>query len=70
MEKFICNGKLNLYLYVLNKRADGYHEIESLMSEIEYGDELFIDIKMSFIVAILHSYRTTWWQEPSICFDR
>ncbi|MDD7761074.1 MAG: 4-(cytidine 5'-diphospho)-2-C-methyl-D-erythritol kinase [Firmicutes bacterium] len=44
MEKFICNGKLNLYLYVLNKRADGYHEIESLMSEIEYGDELFIDI--------------------------
>ncbi len=37
-------AKLNLFLEVLNKRADGYHEIESLMVAIDLYDTLtFVD---------------------------
>lgn len=32
--------KLNLFLHVIGKRADGYHDIESLMVCLDYGDRL------------------------------
>lgn len=39
-------AKINLYLEVLGKRSDGYHEIQTVMQEIDLADELdfeFID---------------------------
>lgn len=33
-------AKINLFLKVLNRRADGYHEIESLMQKVALFDEL------------------------------
>src|SRR3989338_4027724 len=33
-------AKLNLYLRVLGKRPDGYHEIETLFERIDLADEL------------------------------
>ncbi|HXL99660.1 MAG TPA: 4-(cytidine 5'-diphospho)-2-C-methyl-D-erythritol kinase [Rhizomicrobium sp.] len=33
-------AKINLYLHVGNKRADGYHELESLVVFADVGDEL------------------------------
>lgn len=38
------HAKLNLSLEVLGKRADGFHEIRSLMVPIELFDEITIDI--------------------------
>lgn len=41
-----ANAKINLYLEVLGKRPDGYHDIETVMQEIDLADELefcFID---------------------------
>lgn len=35
-----CPAKINLYLYVLGCRADGYHEIDTAMSTLDIGDEL------------------------------
>ena len=35
--------KLNLYLHLINKTCDGYHNLESLMTFCDYGD--FISIK-------------------------
>lgn len=34
-------AKLNLCLHVLNKRNDGYHEIQSIFDTINFYDELF-----------------------------
>ena len=34
-------AKLNVFLEVLGKRSDGYHEIESLMCPIELCDTLY-----------------------------
>jgi 4-diphosphocytidyl-2-C-methyl-D-erythritol kinase len=36
-------AKLNLFLYVLSKRQDGYHELYSLMTLIDLCDELYPD---------------------------
>ncbi|NQD92004.1 4-(cytidine 5'-diphospho)-2-C-methyl-D-erythritol kinase [Pseudomonas sp. CrR25] len=33
-------AKLNLMLHILGRRADGYHELQTLFQFLEYGDEL------------------------------
>ena len=38
-----CYAKINLGLSVLGKRPDGFHELETLMHEIDLQDELFIE---------------------------
>lgn len=44
MIKLKSYAKINIYLKVLGKRTDGYHDLESLMVPIELYDELeFID---------------------------
>jgi len=36
-------GKINLSLLVAGKRADGFHELETIMAKINYYDELLIE---------------------------
>lgn len=38
-------SKINLFLDVLSKREDGYHEIQSLMAKIALGDDLKIAVE-------------------------
>ena len=33
-------AKLNLFLHINNQREDGYHELESLFTFLDFGDEL------------------------------
>ncbi len=39
-----ANAKINLTLDVLNKRPDGYHDIDTIMQSISLFDTLYIDI--------------------------
>lgn len=39
----IANAKINLYLDVLSKREDGYHEIKSVMHTVPFGDVVTLD---------------------------
>ncbi len=34
--------KLNLFLHILDKRSDGYHNLETIFQLIDYGDEIEI----------------------------
>ena len=43
LKNYISPLKLNLYLHLINKTCDGYHNLESLMTFCDYGD--FISIK-------------------------
>ena len=40
--RFPCPAKLNLFLYINNKRSDGYHELQTLFQFLDYGDWLTI----------------------------
>jgi 4-diphosphocytidyl-2-C-methyl-D-erythritol kinase len=39
-----CPAKINLFLHVLRRRPDGYHDIVSLMSPLELADRLWIEV--------------------------
>lgn len=41
--KQFAPAKINLYLHILGKRPDGFHELETLMAPISFGDDLEID---------------------------
>lgn len=43
MPLFFSPAKVNLFLRVLSKRPDGYHEIASLFQVIDLFDELYVD---------------------------
>ncbi len=35
-------AKLNLFLYITGRRADGYHQLQTLFQFLDYGDTLTI----------------------------
>jgi len=43
MVKVLCPAKLNLFLEVLERRPDGYHEVETVMHAVDLYDELAIE---------------------------
>ena len=36
-------AKLNLFLHVLNRRPDGYHNLQTVFQFLDFGDELFFE---------------------------
>ncbi len=43
--RFPCPAKLNLFLYINGKRADGYHELQTLFQFVDYGDWLTVSLR-------------------------
>ena len=41
-------AKINLYLEIINKRSDGFHNIESLMTFCNYGDVIKVKRSKNF----------------------
>ena len=42
--KQFAPAKINLYLHILGKRPDGFHELETLMAPISLGDTLEVEL--------------------------
>jgi 4-diphosphocytidyl-2-C-methyl-D-erythritol kinase len=42
--KIRANAKINLFLDIIKKREDGYHNIETVFQEIDFFDELDIEL--------------------------
>ncbi|HMW49319.1 MAG TPA: 4-(cytidine 5'-diphospho)-2-C-methyl-D-erythritol kinase [Cellvibrionaceae bacterium] len=40
MLRLPCPAKLNLFLHILGRRGDGYHQLQTLFQLLDYGDEL------------------------------
>ena len=45
--EFLAPAKLNLFLHVVNKRTDGYHNIQSVFQLISLYDHIFIKTNTS-----------------------
>lgn len=48
MKSFFSPSKINLFLEVLSKRSDGYHELNSLMCFSDIGDQIQIQKSKKF----------------------
>lgn len=46
-------AKLNLFLYITGRRADGYHNLQTLFQFLDYGDTLTIEADDSGEIALL-----------------
>ena len=43
-ERLFSPAKINLYLHVLGKRPDGYHDLAMLMQSLDFGDTLEMEL--------------------------
>ena len=51
---YLSYAKINLGLRIVSKRADGYHNLESIFQEISLADELLIEKADEFSLATNH----------------
>ena len=51
-KEFVSPIKLNLFLEVINKSKDGYHNLESLMTFCKFGDQIKIKKSNKFKFSI------------------
>ena len=61
-------AKINLFLNVLYKRFDNYHEIISVLQTVELHDDIFIQKVSSGIEVLMNSYFIPK-NEGNLCYD-
>lgn len=49
IKRFVSFAKINLFLHVVSKRSDGYHNLYSLMTRIGLSDDLILDFSSNSI---------------------
>lgn len=50
-------AKINLFLYVLGKRFDGYHKIQTFLQFLDYGDKIKIVPRKDGMIRLLNSVK-------------
>ncbi|MBT8115441.1 MAG: 4-(cytidine 5'-diphospho)-2-C-methyl-D-erythritol kinase [Arenicella sp.] len=58
-------GKINLFLHVVGKRADGYHELQTAFQFLDYGDEMHFTVNRSG--QITRRYDLGFSEQEDIC---
>lgn len=49
-------AKINLFLHVVGKRSDGYHNLQTVFQFLDYGDDLFFTMRDDGIIARDYDY--------------
>ena len=52
IESHLSPAKINLFLHVLRRRADGYHDLQTLFQLLDYGDELTFETNRDGILEL------------------
>lgn len=58
-------AKINLFLHIVGKRPDGYHNLQTAFQFIDYGDELFFELNNSGVIS--RSYDFGFSEEVDLC---
>lgn len=53
MTQWPSPAKLNLFLYITGRRADGYHTLQTLFQFVDYGDTITIDLRQDGQICLL-----------------
>jgi 4-diphosphocytidyl-2-C-methyl-D-erythritol kinase len=48
-------AKLNLFLHITGRRADGYHQLQTVFQFLDYGDELRFRVRDDGVIRALHN---------------
>ena len=67
LEWFPAPGKLNLFLHVLGRRADGMHELQTVFRLIEQGDQVGVRVRTDGIVRHLEEPPAPIAAEEDLC---
>lgn len=57
--------KINLFLHIVGKRADGYHDLQTVFQFLDYGDKLFFELNTNNIVS--RAYSANFSEEVDLC---
>lgn len=49
-------AKINLFLHIIGKRSDGYHDLQTVFQFLDYGDDLFFDVRDDGVVSRVYDY--------------
>jgi len=50
IDTWLAPAKLNLFLHITGRRADGYHELQTLFQLLDWGDELTINAQQKPLI--------------------
>ncbi|MEX0964910.1 MAG: 4-(cytidine 5'-diphospho)-2-C-methyl-D-erythritol kinase [Pseudohongiellaceae bacterium] len=53
---YLAPAKLNLFLHITGRRADGYHELQTLFQLLDYGDAMAFEVNSTGILSLHLSY--------------
>jgi 4-diphosphocytidyl-2-C-methyl-D-erythritol kinase len=49
-------AKLNLFLHILGRRKDGYHQLQTVFQLLEFGDELTFRLRNDGVISLAGNY--------------
>jgi len=58
-------AKINLFLHVVGKRADGYHDLQTVFQFLDYGDDLFFDVRNDGVIS--RNYDFGFSEQNDLC---
>lgn len=62
---WLAPAKINLFLHVIGKRPDGYHELQTVFQFLDYSDELFFELNQQG--RIERTYDLGFSEEQDLC---
>jgi len=62
---WLAPAKINLFLHVIGKRPDGYHELQTVFQFLDYSDELFLELNQQG--RIERTYDLGFSEEQDLC---
>ena len=58
-------AKINLFLHIVGKRPDGYHDLQTVFQFLDYGDDLYFDIRNDG--KVLRQYDLGFSEQNDLC---
>jgi len=49
-------AKLNLFLHIIGRREDGYHQLQTVFQLLEFGDELTFSLRNDAVISLAGNY--------------
>ena len=58
-------AKINLFLHIVGKRPDGYHNLQTVFQFVDYGDDLYFELNSRSVIS--RNYDLGFSEEVDLC---